>query len=111
MRPTLVISVVLTVPWSGVCRGSRGSGTGRAAGSSGVSVYWQGPFVTSGDAWSAAWAGAAAVVTSRPAASTVTTIRRGTTLSSIDRWESPYGLTDIDLCVKRRPPRDTGPRA
>ena len=47
MRPRLVINVAVTVPWSGVCRGSRGSGTGRAAGSSGVSVYWQGPFVTS----------------------------------------------------------------
>ena len=57
MRPRLVTKVVVIVPRSGVCQGSRGSGTGRAAGSSGVAVYWQGPFVTSGDA--AACAGAA----------------------------------------------------
>ena len=33
------------MPWLGVRRGSGGSGTGRAAGSSGVTVYWQGPCV------------------------------------------------------------------
>src|SRR4051794_41923358 len=43
--PSLVQTSTLTVPWLGVRCGSGGSGTGRAAGSSGVSVYWQGPLV------------------------------------------------------------------
>src|SRR2546428_10353803 len=48
MIPLLVISNTSALPWSGVCRGSGGSGTGRTAGSSGVAVYWQGPLVTPG---------------------------------------------------------------
>ncbi|MER7343292.1 hypothetical protein ABT403_36370 [Streptomyces sp. NPDC000075] len=39
-----------TVPRFGVRRGSGGSGTERAGGSSGVWVYWQGPCVVRGGA-------------------------------------------------------------
>src|SRR3954466_3593941 len=46
--PWLVFRSRSTVPVFGVFFGSGGSGTGRAAGSSGVSVYLHGPLVTLG---------------------------------------------------------------
>src|SRR3954471_15377685 len=46
--PWLVFRSRSTVPLLGVFFGSGGSGTGRAAGSSGVSVYLHGPGVTLG---------------------------------------------------------------
>src|SRR4029453_12737573 len=57
--PWLVESSASTVPLLGVRFGSGGSGTGRAAGSSGVSVYLHGPWVTFGG-FGAGGSGAAA---------------------------------------------------
>ena len=65
-----------TVPRFGVRRGSGGSGTGRAAGSSGVWVYWQGPWVTFGGLGvaGAAAAGVAPATVSVAAVSAAATI-------------------------------------
>src|SRR4051794_29706268 len=103
MAPAVVRSVTATVPRSGGGRGARGNPTGRAAGSSGVAVYPQGPVVVGGGAEPAAGAAGTRSVAMAATAASAGPCRfmSWTTVSSGDRQRGhPPDLVLMDVDVR-----------